>query len=953
MTLSRQKGLFALLTLLVILSVFVGMSAHANNDTNTLVVNEAFKTQRINDFASITESRRSATYFDVLNGVARSPENTDAQNNDNRIWLSTTIENSGYSTVPLVINIDRLNVDDLQLYLLDTSSRIIKSYRYQAGKGDFSLAKPLPTIRLSFPLKAEEQVRLLVGVEDDGLKHFPISLWHQATLAQYDRSMLALLGVVFGVLSILAGYFLLSYLYQRTPARFWLSITNGVLFAVFFLAQGGLSTWPALTNYSEASFAVLLGLTFLSLGKVTHNLFPHVPIVLRSITFLLPVAMMAVALSGSAFHTVKMLFLFSAIIGLYHILLAFVFRRKASLGLSRIFIVAWLSFFCVYAIFTQILFANLVYTELVVSALIIMLTLGLLCLGFSVELKERSHNKQQLSEREATISNLSHFYDLFRNSAEGLYTSTVEGQLKTVNTAMCAVFGYDNEEAMLDGVTNTTEFYDNTDDRAALLGILLSEGQVIGREIKGKRSNGESFWFAISCQVRGEGDDRFLYGSIIDITERKQSNLSLEYMATHDSLSGVYNRRFFETTLKNRLAERAPIPVIILYLDLDRFKIINDTCGHKAGDALIKEISQLLDKSLPDNATLARLGGDEFGVILERCNEEHAYRHAVNILNAVRDFRFMWENRIFNLGVSIGLAICDDPALTPDQYLSMADAACYFAKEQGRNQVHCYSKDNAGMQRYQYELDWVTTINQALEEERFLLYYQPLRPLSRQNDGHYYEILLRLQQNDGSIVEPTAFLPTAERFEMNVKIDKWVISSTFAYLNANPEHLAQLRKCSINLNCHSLADRDFKLYVLNAFEKYRIPFEKICFEVIESVAIIKMDDTVDFMRAFNELGCTFALDDFGSGFSSYSYLKSLPVSQVKIDGSFIKDMLIDPIDAAMVASIKEVAKAMGMLTVGEFVENEATMVELGKMGIDFAQGFGVKPPAPLKEFVPL
>jgi len=424
-------------------------------------------------------------------------------------------------------------------------------------------------------------------------------------------------------------------------------------------------------------------------------------------------------------------------------------------------------------------------------------------------------------------------------------------------------------------------------------------------------------------------------------------------MATHDSLSGVYNRRFFETTLKNRLAERAPIPVIILYLDLDRFKIINDTCGHKAGDALIKEISQLLDKSLPDNATLARLGGDEFGVILERCNEEHAYRHAVKILNAVRDFRFMWENRIFNLGVSIGLAICDDPALTPDQYLSMADAACYFAKEQGRNQVHCYSKDNAGMQRYQYELDWVTTINQALEEERFLLYYQPLRPLSRQNDGHYYEILLRLQQNDGSIVEPTAFLPTAERFEMNVKIDKWVISSTFAYLSANPEHLAQLRKCSINLNCHSLADRDFKLYVLNAFEKYRIPFEKICFEVIESVAIIKMDDTVDFMRAFNELGCTFALDDFGSGFSSYSYLKSLPVSQVKIDGSFIKDMLIDPIDAAMVASIKEVAKAMGMLTVGEFVENEATMVELGKMGIDFAQGFGVKPPAPLKEFVPL
>lgn len=210
-----------------------------------------------------------------------------------------------------------------------------------------------------------------------------------------------------------------------------------------------------------------------------------------------------------------------------------------------------------------------------------------------------------------------------------------------------------------------------------------------------------------------------------------------------------------------------------------------------------------------------------------------------------------------------------------------------------------------------------------------------------------------MRESDGNIVEPANFLPTAERFEMNVNVDKWVVTNTFKWLSENPEHLSNLKRCSINLNCHSLADRDFTLFILNAFETFGIAYNKICFEVIESVAIIKMDDTLAFMQTFKNLGCTFSLDDFGSGFSSYNYLKSLPVDQVKIDGMFIKDMLNDSVDTAMVASIKDVAKAMGMQTVAEFVENEATMTQLGNMGIDFAQGYGVAVPAPLVDFIPL
>ena len=782
---------------------------------------------------------------------------------------------------------------------------------------------------------------------------FPISLWEKQAIEQYDETLLILLGIVLGMLTVLTGYFLLSYLYQRTPARFWLAVTNFVLFALFFMAQGGLATWPSLTNASEITFAVLISLSFVTLAKVTHSLFSPIPLVLRILTFALPIGMAIAAVSTSAYDATRILFAASPFIAAYHIGLAFIFKDKQNLASSRLFAFAWVFVFMLYAVFVKIAFDNAFYTAPIVMIILTLLTLSLLCIGFAVELKEQNVSRLRLSESEATISSLHHFYDLFRNSSEGLYTSTLDGELKTVNPAMCALFGYTDEAKMLAEVKNTKQFYANAEDRDVLVGELLHSGQVAAREIKGMRANGSAFWFSISCQVRENESGSFLYGSIIDVTEKKQSDSSLQFMATHDSLTGVYNRRQFETTLTARLSEKSPIPPCVLYLDLDRFKIVNDTSGHKAGDALIKDIAHLLEKSLPNEAMLARISGDEFGVIFENQPEEQAYLQATALLNAVQDYRFSWENRIFSLGVSIGMVVCTDPDASAEQYICMADAACYYAKEQGRNQIHKYSKDDESMLRYQNELDWVNSIQSALSEDRFLLYYQPLRPLSRPNDGHYYEVLLRMKETDGRIVEPAAFLPTAERFEMNVKIDKWVIVNTFNWLSEHPEHLAELKRCSINLNCHSLADRDFKLFVLNAFERYKIPYDKICFEMIESVAIIKMEYTIDFMRTFHRLGCSFALDDFGRGFASYGYLKHLPVDIVKIDGTFIKDMRADPVDVAMVSSIKDVAKALGMQTVGEFVESDATMTQLGNMGIDFAQGYGVAEPALLDDFKPL
>jgi diguanylate cyclase (GGDEF)-like protein/PAS domain S-box-containing protein len=940
-----------LLALLFIALVFTNSNAQPSS-SQTLRIDESFDHATVNQYATITVAPNSATYFDILRGVTASTSSS-GKTSHQRLWYSTTLHHAGYSELPLLINIDRLNIDDLQIYLLDSSERIVRSYRYQASKGDYSLPQPIPAIRLPFTLEPYQDMRLVIGIQDTGLARFPIVIWERDALKQHDTNMLMLLGAVSGMLSLIAFYFLFSYLQQRMPTRFWLTMSSLVLLALLFLTQGGLSLWPSLTNAIEYAYVVCFSMLLLCIGKVTHHLFERIPFILRCVSYLVPIGVTLYSFTLNAYASTLAILLLMAVMGLYHVLLALFFRDKDSIAVSRTYTIAWLFFFVFYAFVVSNLFGNMVYTFNTALVMLFFLTTGFMCFGFAVITKERSLNQKKLSSQAETIENLNHFYDLFRNSAEGHYTSTWQGELISVNPAMCNVFGYENDEQMLTEAASTKAFYANPEDRHILLGEISHQGQVTGKEIRGKRRDGSEFWFSLSCQIRENNNGRFLFGSIIDITEKKQSDLSLQYLATHDSLTGVYNRRQFESEFKAKVAEPSLPHTCLLFLDLDRFKVVNDTCGHKAGDVLIKDIARLIENTLTPNALLARLGGDEFGIVYSGVDEDEVYLNAIRILNAVQAYRFMWDNRIFNLGVSIGMVVCEDTSVSSGNYLSMADAACYFAKEQGRNQVHKYNKDDESMQRYQRELDWVSSINLALEEGRFALYYQSLRPLSKPNDGHYYEVLLRLQEPDGRIVEPANFLPTAERFEMNVSVDKWVVTNTFKWLAENPEHLADLKRCSINLNCHSLADRDFTLFILNAFETYGIPYDKICFEVIESVAIIKMDDTLNFMQTFNRLGCSFALDDFGSGFSSYSYLKSLPVSLVKIDGMFIKDMLNDSVDTAMVASINDVAKAMGMQTVGEFVENDAIMAQLGKMGIDFAQGYGVSKPMPLSEFTPL
>jgi diguanylate cyclase (GGDEF)-like protein len=435
----------------------------------------------------------------------------------------------------------------------------------------------------------------------------------------------------------------------------------------------------------------------------------------------------------------------------------------------------------------------------------------------------------------------------------------------------------------------------------------------------------------------------------------------LSWQASHDALTGLVNRREFENRLRKALegVARDKHPHALLYVDLDQFKVVNDTCGHVAGDELLRQVSMLLRDRIRESDTLARLGGDEFGVLLTACPQRIAEDIASKLLGTVKEFRFVWQDRTFEIGASIGLAVVADPDESMDSLMSAADMACYAAKDLGRNRVHVYNANDADLSQRHDEMQLVSRITNALDEGRFALYRQKIVPLGeRDNGAQHYEILLRMVDEDGQLVPPGAFMPAAERYNLMPTIDRWVIRTFLSEFREDLRRLASDCRTStpgmscfytINLSGASLADDNFLEFIEGELAAHGIPPNVIAFEVTETVAIANLARAVTFMRELRARGCLFALDDFGSGVSSFAYLKNLPVQFLKIDGSFVKDMTDDPIDRAMVSSINEIGHVMGVRTIAEFVEDAETFRELERLGVDFAQGFGIERPQPLYE----
>ena len=423
-------------------------------------------------------------------------------------------------------------------------------------------------------------------------------------------------------------------------------------------------------------------------------------------------------------------------------------------------------------------------------------------------------------------------------------------------------------------------------------------------------------------------------------------NRRLSYHASHDLLTGLVNRREFENRMERALksAKARETSYALCCLDLDQFKIVNDTCGHSAGDALLGQVGALLKSKVRWRDTLARLGGDEFGILLESCSLDEAMRTAEALREAVRNFKFTWEERTFRLGASIGVVPISADNADVASVLSAADSACQAAKEAGRNRVHSFEENDIDLMRRRREMQWAARINNALEEGRFEMFRQTILPLQTVETGAHYELLLRLRDEAGKIVAPDQFMTAAERYGITPSIDRWVIENAFRWLVSEADEREKLTMCSINLSGQSLGDDKFLPYVIDQFHRSGLDATKICFEITETAAIASFSQANRFIQALKELGCKFALDDFGTGLSSFGYLKHFPVDYLKIDGSFVKEILHDPIDREMVRSINEIGHLTGKQTIAEFAENQEIINMLQSLGVDYAQGYGVSQP---------
>ncbi len=442
----------------------------------------------------------------------------------------------------------------------------------------------------------------------------------------------------------------------------------------------------------------------------------------------------------------------------------------------------------------------------------------------------------------------------------------------------------------------------------------------------------------------------------------------LRYQKQHDDLTGLINRREFEVRLEHSLksVHENNAQHVFCFLNLDQFKLVNDTCGHAAGDELLKQVSLLLDNRMRERDTLARLGGDEFGLLLENCSLSDASQITNSLLKLVRDYRFMHDDKIFNVGVSIGLVIINQSFESVSDIIHAADMACYSAKKAGRNQSFLFNAGDIEVTQRKSAVKAIADITDEIDDKQFVLYCQPILPLANVapftsalpfaphiSEPQHFEVLIRKVGLDGKHTLPTSFIPSAERYHLMPNIDRWVIKQTFytlsQLLNKSAEQFNYA--FSINLSGTSLSDKSLLDYIREQFAIYSIPPSAICFEITETAAIVNLKNTISLFAALRKLGCTFALDDFGSGMSSFMYLKNFDVDYLKIDGSFVKEMDINKIDHAMVRSIHSVAEAMNIKTVAEFVESDAILKELKNIGVHYGQGLFLGAPVPIKKLI--
>lgn len=568
-----------------------------------------------------------------------------------------------------------------------------------------------------------------------------------------------------------------------------------------------------------------------------------------------------------------------------------------------------------------------------------------------VEMSPRSSATQQTMRSRPTA------WETLDSLGEGVITTEINGRIDYINQAAEQLVGVQAIDALGKSITEIITLVDESDRRSLgdpVRQCLATKSKVtVGRRglmISRGRGDERSVELTVTPLKGQKGDITGTVALVRDVSESRGLARQMSYQASHDALTGLVNRREFERRLSEALetVHTTTVRHVMCYLDLDRFKLVNDTCGHMAGDSMLREVAALIKEGVRDSDTVGRLGGDEFGMLLIGCPLEKARQIADDVVRRINDYRFVWKDKIFNIGVSVGLVEISRESGAPDEVLSAADSACYVAKRQG-NHVHVYSARDESMARHRGEIQWLQRLQTALKENRFELVAQPIVAVNANvAGGPALEVLLRLQ--DDSVpggISPVEFLRAAERYRLMSDVDRWVVQTVLAALGRGSVRLPAQRSLAINLSGQTLGDPLFLEFVVDCLDRTGVAADQLCFEVTENSVITNIEHARRFIGVLHGMGCQFALDDFGRGLSSFGNLKNLSLDFLKIDGTFIRDLGSDSVNQAMVAAMIKLARTLKFQVIAEQVEDAVTLEAARLIGVDYVQGYQIGRPQPL------
>ena len=857
-------------------------------------------------------------------------------------WLAFRLDAPAAARLNLIIAHPFL--DDLEVWLYDRE-RLIAPYYSGDHRPFLERGEPYPHFMLSLPRFGQGPHTLLLRVQSGS----SISLPMQVVGAEQSSLLLAhdwlQSGLLLGALLSLMLFYMIKFSTLREPQLLWFCLTLfGV--ALYNAAQHGLVAlwlpqWPwlpmQLTNLANPVMMIFSSLFLISalrlkLGRLVYLLNGFFALILL-------ICGWTIVSYGHhrAYQTLNLLILLTGAVQLGLLLLGVRQRRPYAIG----YLWCW-SAALLLLLLVPLGRAGLVplipgfnYLHVYLPAI------SLLLFGGMLDKQLEQVRRDLLHSRAQAISHLQQYQALFSNSSEGIFRCSGAGLLLEANPSFVALLG----GQMVEGLNMQALF--GREQWLERLALLRGEQPAASQECRLQGLDGRVHWVYLALQQRPEQDS--IEGIVVDLSERRALEERLQHLAAHDSLTGLLNRRELERLLQESLKEVASRPFShLLCLDLDQFKQVNDLCGHSAGDQLLRQLSAHLQHQLPADAALARIGGDEFAVLLRAADGQTALAHAENLRLCVEQFVFSWQGRPFRVQASIGLLELDSGVRDWETALYWADSASQQAKHQGRNRVQQFNPADGALLEHQRQLQWITRLREGIEQNHFELFYQPVMPLQGADDGLRYEVLLRYRDpHSGELCSPAQFLGAAERYGFLGAIDRWVLLSLCQWLADNPRHVQLLAQVNLNLTASSLLNAEFHQLLHSQLQRHKLPADKLCIEVTEMVALGELGVSAQWIRQLREQGLKVALDDFGSGFASYAYLRHLPLDIVKIDGSFISGLENDPINQAMVGSMQQIARQLGLSTVAEFVENQATLECVRALGIDYAQGYFIARPQPL------